>query len=50
MNFEQDALTLYCNLVHRHIQLRKMNMIPLVNKPYINEVTFNGQNEYLKIC
>ena len=27
-----------------HIQFRKMNMAPLVNKPYVNEVTLNEQN------
>ena len=26
------------------IQLRKMNIIPLVNIPYVNEVTLNRQN------
>ena len=31
-----------------YIQLRKMNIIPLLNKPYVNEVTLNGQNLYLK--
>ena len=33
-----------------YIQLRKMNIIPLVNKPYVNEVTLNGQNLYQKSC
>ena len=26
-----------------------MNIIPLVNKPYVNEVTLNGKNLYSKI-
>ena len=29
--------------VHQ-IQLWKMNMAPLLNKPYVNEVTLNEQN------
>ena len=29
-----------------YIQLWKMNVIPLVNKPYVNEVILNGQNLY----
>ena len=33
-----------------YIQLRKMNMAPLVNKPYVNEVTLNEQNLYSKSC
>ena len=33
-----------------HVQLRKMNFIPLVNKPYVNEVTLNEQNLYQKFC
>ena len=33
-----------------HIQLRKMNIIPLVNKPYVNEITLNEQNMYQKSC
>ena len=28
------------------IQLRKMDVIPLVNEPYVNEVTLNKQNLY----
>ena len=31
-------------LCHHHIQLRKMNVIPLVNKPYVNEVNLTWQN------
>ena len=27
-----------------YIQFRKMNIAPLVNKPYVNEVTLNEQN------
>ena len=27
-----------------YLQLRKMNVIPLVNKTYVNEVTLNEQN------
>ena len=37
-----QVLTLNC------IQLRKMNVIPLVSKPYVNEVTLNKQNIYQK--
>ena len=33
-----------------HIQLQEMNMIPLLNKPYVNEVTLRGQNPTLKCC
>ena len=32
------------------VQLQKMNVIPLVNKPYVNEVNWNEQNLYLKSC
>ena len=32
------------------IQLQKMNMAPLVNKPYVNEVTLNEHNLYSKSC
>ena len=32
------------------IQFPKINVIPLVNKPYINEVTLTGQNVPLKCC
>ena len=32
-----------------YIQLQKMNVIPLVNKPYVNEVNLNEQNLYYPI-
>ena len=32
------------------MQLQKMNVIPLVNKPYVKEVTWNEKNLYLKSC
>ena len=32
----------------KYIQLLKMNVIPLVNKPYVNEVTLSDQNLYQK--
>ena len=31
---------------HTRVQLRKMNVIPLVNKPYLDEVTLSDQNLY----
>ena len=31
---------------YSNLQLQKMNVIPLVNKPYVNEVTWNAQNLY----
>ena len=34
----------------KYIQLRKMNMVPQVNKPYVKEVTLNEQNLYSKSC
>ena len=33
-----------------YVQLRKMNMVPLVNKPYVNEVTLREQNLFQKSC
>ena len=33
-----------------YLQFWKMNMAPLVNKPYVNEVTLNEQNMYSKSC
>ena len=36
--------------IYKNIQLRKMSVIPLVNKPYVNEVTLNMQNVYKKYC
>ena len=33
-----------------HIQFPKMNMVPLVNKPYVNGVNFREQNLSLKSC
>ena len=35
------------HLRNLNIQLQKMNVIPLVNKPYVNEVTWNEQT-YIK--
>ena len=32
------------------VQFPKMNVIPLVNKPYVNGVTLTGQNLSLKCC
>ena len=31
---------------YMYIQLLKMNVIPLVNKPYVNKVTLNEQILY----
>ena len=33
-----------------HLQFPKINIVPLVNKPYVNEVTLTGQNSPLKCC
>ena len=32
------------------IQFTKINIVPLVNKPYVNRVTLTGQNPPLKCC
>ena len=37
-------------LTYTNAQFPKINVIPLVNKPYGNEVTLNGQNPPLKYC
>ena len=32
------------------VQFPKISVIPLVNKPYVNEVTLNGQNSPFECC
>ena len=32
------------------VQFQKMDVIPLVNKPYVNEVTLREQNLHSKSC
>ena len=37
----------HCRL---YVQFPKINIVPLVNKPYVNEVTLTGKNPPLKYC
>ena len=53
----KGAFSLNCNKDQKmnltyimKIQLQTMNMDHLLNKPYVNEVTLNGQNLYSKSC
>ena len=50
LDFKPSVYVSIENMNIRIIQLRKMNVIPLVNKPYVNEVTLNEKNLYQKYC
>ena len=50
LSADLQYLTSLLFIESKYLQLRKMNVMPLVNKTYGNEVTLNDQNLYQKSC